>query len=333
VDVESEWTLICTDCDWQDELVTDGHPRSGPPSEVERRVREHKGTVDWSHVVRVEGRQADRSEEINPTLVTDGGNDRRCPNCERLLIYNGECAGCDWTADEDDVATDGGHDRDRYIQDPASRLREAIKQIGIVREAISDVHGHPHEDDPALAEAEINLRGVADILEEADIERQHDADAQMADEDDLISDGGTEYFSGPESKTSRSLRIAIGARYGRDLRERVDSIGNSAAAVAFRRPLLEEIATDVLDDVNVEDPSVTQLRAMVARALDREPPAGHFTWLHLRDIYETVVDHDDPPAPEQLEGDQEPEQSEQLSRTIAGPGDGGCHDNNWRRGQ
>jgi len=72
-DVRSEWSLVCTDCDWKDELVTEGQPRDGPPSEVEDRVREHKGTVDWSHVVRVEGRVAGKNREIDPALLTDGG--------------------------------------------------------------------------------------------------------------------------------------------------------------------------------------------------------------------------------------------------------------------
>ena len=72
-DVRSEWRLVCTDCDFEDDLVTEGHPREGPPSEVEDRVREHKGTVDWSHVVRVEGRVADEDREIGPSLLTDGG--------------------------------------------------------------------------------------------------------------------------------------------------------------------------------------------------------------------------------------------------------------------
>lgn len=74
-DVRSEWTLVCTDCDWTDELEAEGHPRDSPPSEVEDRVRKHKGTVDWSHVVRVEGRlvDEDRGQGIDPSLVTDGG--------------------------------------------------------------------------------------------------------------------------------------------------------------------------------------------------------------------------------------------------------------------
>ena len=72
-DVRSEWRLVCTDCNFEDDLVTEGHPREGPPSEVEDRVREHKGTVDWSHVVRVEGRVADEEREIDPSLLTDGG--------------------------------------------------------------------------------------------------------------------------------------------------------------------------------------------------------------------------------------------------------------------
>jgi len=72
-DVRSEWTLVCTDCDWEVEFIVNGHPREGPPSEVEDRVRKHKGTVDWSHVVRVKGRIADEDREIDPSLLTDGG--------------------------------------------------------------------------------------------------------------------------------------------------------------------------------------------------------------------------------------------------------------------
>lgn len=267
----------------------------------------------------------------DPVLIADGGRDRECPECEKLLVYHGECAGCGWEADEPELTTDGGHDRDRYIQnqDPGSRLREAIKQIGIAREQISDIQGHslqPHEDDPALAEAEIHLRGVADKLEEADIDHR-------ADEDELITDGGTKYFGGPESKTSRSLRIAIGAKYGRDLRERVDSVGNTAAAVRFRRPLLEEIAEDVLDEEHdIADLSVRELRARIATALDREEPAGHFNWLHLRDLYETVVDPDDVTDPEQVEAEILAG-SGQASRTIAGPGDDSGQRVNWRRQQ
>ncbi len=156
--------------------------------------------------------------------------------------------------------------------------------------------------------------------------------SRAVDDLHLITDGGTEYFGGPESKSARQLRVAIGAAYGRDLRERVDSIGNSPAAVAFRRPLLEEIAADVLDDVAVDEVGVQELRTMVARALDREPPAGHFTWLHLRDIYETVVDPEPVADPEQLDIEQE-ESPARTERTIAGPSDDGCHDINWGREQ
>jgi hypothetical protein len=406
--------------------------------------------------------------------LTDGGRERECPECEKLLVYRGECAGCDWEADEAELATDGGHDRDRYIQekDPETRLREAINQISIVREEISDVHGHPHEDDPALAEAEIRIRGVADKLEEADLEHR-------ADEDDLITDGGsklitdggskyvnetgegyqgisvvshrscrfaigsiravnwsvgetvfaigvadravaltkdpspdhlcecrivdtsegikislgreimdylgipdggdiriydrepgglyaapaaddpfveqdaseieeistdskqekqaedsaTGYFGGAESKTSRSLRIAIGAKYGRDLRERVDSIGNTAAAVRFRRPLLEEIGEDVLDEGdNVGDLGVEEIRARIAEALGREEPAGHFNWLHLRDLYEAVVDPEDVTDPEHLDIEDAPGDGQGgTSRTTAGPGDDSGQVINWGR--
>jgi len=98
-DVCSEWTLVCTDCDFEDELVTEGHPREGPPSQVEDRVREHKGTVDWSHVVRVEGRVADEDREIDPSLLTDGGQSvdgtERCRHCGREMARTS-----DWQADD-----------------------------------------------------------------------------------------------------------------------------------------------------------------------------------------------------------------------------------------
>jgi hypothetical protein len=248
------------------ELIADGgHPREravcreddckwtaeGPPWEVQPEIVDH--ARETSHEIGVSVIDTDPGDDggDHAPVMTDGGRDRdgRCPNCERLLVYNGECAGCDWTADEHELATDGG----------------------------------------------------------------------------------AKYHRGPEAKSARQLRIAIGAKYGRDLRERVDSIGNSPAAVAFRRPLLEEIAADVLDDATVEDLSVKQLRAMVARALDHEPPAGHFTWLHLRDIYETIVDPEDITDYEQLDVDDESDGPDQRSRTIAGPGDDGCHDVNWGR--
>jgi len=108
-DVRSEWTLVCTDCDWEDQLVADGHPRDGPPSEVEDRVRKHKGTVDWSHVVRVEGRVADEDQEIDPSLLTDGGQsvdsiDRICEECGDVVVVptsdnDDLCVGCALTSD------------------------------------------------------------------------------------------------------------------------------------------------------------------------------------------------------------------------------------------
>jgi hypothetical protein len=70
---ETEWTLTCLDCDFSDELTRKGHPRDGPHEDVEKRVTRHKHTTDESHVVRVEGRRADRDDEIDPSLLTDGG--------------------------------------------------------------------------------------------------------------------------------------------------------------------------------------------------------------------------------------------------------------------
>lgn len=78
--VETDWTLTCLDCDFEAEFTTEGHPRDGPPEAVEKRVTAHKHTTDQSHVVRVEGRRADRDDEIDPSLLTDGGQ-RVCSRC------------------------------------------------------------------------------------------------------------------------------------------------------------------------------------------------------------------------------------------------------------
>jgi hypothetical protein len=171
-------------------------------------------------------------------LITDGGRNRECPECETLLVHRGECAGCGWAADDPERTTDGD----------------------------------------------------------------------------------TEYFGGPESKTSRALRIAIGATYGHDLRERVNSTGNTPAAVRFRRPLLEEIAEDVLEEETASELRVRELRARIASALDRAEPAGQFNWLHLRDIYETVVDPEDGTDPEEVAVEDRGGPA-QASGTIVGPGD------------
>ncbi len=159
----------------------------------------------------------------DPVLITDGGRDRECPECETLLVYRGKCAGCGWAADESELATDGGHERERHSQSPEDRLREAVKQIGIVREQIADVHGHPHEDDSALARAEILIRGLTHKLDEAD--RDHDPDPDLDDEG-LIADGGIalerQHIVIPEDGT---LTVAInGTKHQYDLDEGDDVV-------------------------------------------------------------------------------------------------------------
>ncbi|SFR41850.1 hypothetical protein SAMN04487947_1191 [Halogeometricum rufum] len=76
-DVQTEWALVCLDCEFEGTLTTDGHPHDhdGPPTEVERTVTKHKGATDESHIVRIEARHADQTDEIDPSLVTDGGQD------------------------------------------------------------------------------------------------------------------------------------------------------------------------------------------------------------------------------------------------------------------
>ncbi|MFB6196401.1 MAG: hypothetical protein ABEI80_09525, partial [Haloplanus sp.] len=100
--METEWQLNCLDCDFEQELVTEGHPRAGPPDIVRNRVTTHKHTTDESHIVRVEGRRADRDDTIDPSLVTDGGSPY-CAACNRSVaredrverggeVYHRQCA-------------------------------------------------------------------------------------------------------------------------------------------------------------------------------------------------------------------------------------------------
>ena len=70
---ETVWTLTCLDCEFDATITATGHPRDGPPDTVERTVTRHKHSTDRSHVVRVAGRLADRGDDIDPSLVTDGG--------------------------------------------------------------------------------------------------------------------------------------------------------------------------------------------------------------------------------------------------------------------
>jgi len=104
-EIETEWTLLCLDCDFEMEMAEPGHPREGPPDVVRDRVTLHKHATDESHIVRVEGRRADQGDTIDPSLVTDGGvtlykceecgevercnvddaGQRRCPDCGRAV--------------------------------------------------------------------------------------------------------------------------------------------------------------------------------------------------------------------------------------------------------
>lgn len=74
-DVASEWDLECQDCDWSDEITAECHPAEGPPKAVEKQVRIHKNTTDESHIVRVKGTHVVDDQDIDPSLLTDGGID------------------------------------------------------------------------------------------------------------------------------------------------------------------------------------------------------------------------------------------------------------------
>jgi hypothetical protein len=141
-----------------------------------------------------------------------------------------------------------------------------------------------------------------------------------ANDAEPTTDGDTEYFGGAENTTSRALRIAIGATYGHDLRERVDSVGDTPAATRFRRPLPKKLAEDILEEEAVSELRDWELRGRIASELDRAEPAGQFNWLHLRDIYETVVNPEDVTDLEEVAVEDRGGPA-QLSRTIVGPGD------------
>jgi hypothetical protein len=73
-------------------------------------------------------------DETEP--ITDGGRDRECSECERLLIYRGECAGCGWIegeAAEEQPVTDGGAvtDEDRIRAD--GETQGAVKRAESTR--------------------------------------------------------------------------------------------------------------------------------------------------------------------------------------------------------
>jgi len=91
VEIGTEWTLTCLDCDFGTAITTEGHPRDGPPDVVRDRVTTHKHTTDESHIVRVAGRRADRDDNIDPSLLTDGsglltGGDER-PDAAELTQF------------------------------------------------------------------------------------------------------------------------------------------------------------------------------------------------------------------------------------------------------
>jgi hypothetical protein len=85
--VTSEWTLTCLDCDWRQTVSATGHPRDGPPDDVEAAVTRHKHTSPGDHVVRVAGRIDDDGDDLDPSLLTDGG---RATARERLNRGSGD---------------------------------------------------------------------------------------------------------------------------------------------------------------------------------------------------------------------------------------------------
>lgn len=105
----------------------------------------------------------------------------------------------------------------------------------------------------------------------------------------------SESASVSEAMSAGDLRIEIGRELNRDLHERVNSVGNSRAAVRFRKATLVSIAHRIPnrrgDAQNISDKTTDELREFIALNLDLEaPPTGsHLTWIHLKAIYEEVA--------------------------------------------
>jgi len=97
-----------------------------------------------------------------------------------------------------------------------------------------------------------------------------------------------------ESVSAGDLRVRIGDLVGADIRERVNTVGNSRAAVSFRRPTLLQIAIRIpVRTGDLRDPrdlTTSELRTYIARNTGVEPPASssHFQWIHLKAIYQEL---------------------------------------------
>lgn len=97
-----------------------------------------------------------------------------------------------------------------------------------------------------------------------------------------------------ETMSAGDLRVVVAALVGHDVQDRVDSIGNSRAAVMYRKDVLVSIAHRVPNRTGDARPisrmTCDQLREFIARNVDCEPPppGQHFTWVHLKALYQEL---------------------------------------------
>lgn len=207
---ETVWTLTCLDCDFSDELTRKGHPRDGPHEDVEKRVTQHKHTTDESHVVRVEGRRADRDDEIDPSLLTDGGT-------PRYKIAERVASAVRDTAERELQRRAGNRLSEEEIEDLANWIEQQteIDVNGTLKVQAAEEHDHDIAPDGGLPDSleefadprtddDFPCRGCGDEVPRKFLVDGHcigcreggdgpGASAHIAGDGDLITDGGCRY--------------------------------------------------------------------------------------------------------------------------------------------
>jgi hypothetical protein len=129
----TRWKLDCLDCDWTDEVVDESEPARGPPKPVRDLATGHKHTQPEEHIVQVSATPLDASEDIDPSLLTDGG--RQSSNSDRDDgTWHLVCRDCTFEAVD---ATDGG--RRRLLH--GSRVHQTTWGHCVEVQRIDDGHG------------------------------------------------------------------------------------------------------------------------------------------------------------------------------------------------
>lgn len=89
------------------------------------------------------------------------------------------------------------------------------------------------------------------------------------------------------------LRIRIAEELDHDIEDPVDTVGNGRVAGAFRKQTLRSIAFRIPDRRGDARDFRTltsgDLRTYIARQLDTDPPARHYTWSYRETIHLTIT--------------------------------------------